>query len=187
MKKLTILLLGLAIVVFFSAAPQAAEHPGEHPGTKAAEDPGEHPGTKAAEHPGMTAEEHQGPGARLSEHPGETKMLSADKIIKGIKAHIKSVTDANNGVFPLPDAKEGKDLKLKLVKVHENKVSYIKKDDAYFACTDFVTTDGSAKYDVDFWMKESKNGTLEVYMTKVHKKDGSPRFTYKDDEIVEVK
>ena len=71
--------------------------------------------------------------------------------------------------------------------MHEDKVSYIKKEDAYFACTDFKTTDGQAAYDIDFWMKKAKDGKLEVYKTKIHKKDGEPRFTYKDDEIVEVK
>jgi len=30
-----------------------------------------------------------------------------------------------------------KDLRLKFIKVHKGRVSYIKKDDAYFACADF--------------------------------------------------
>lgn len=140
----------------------------------------EHPGM-GAEHPGTARHEHPG------EHPGKPAMLSAGQIIKGIKGHIKDVTAANDGVFPLYDAETGSKLRLKLVKVHEDKVSYIKKDDAYFACTDFITEDGKAKYDVDFWMKKGTNGKLAVYKTMVHKKDGKARFTYKDDEIVRVK
>ena len=91
------------------------------------------------------------------------------------------------GRVPIRDEAKGKDLRLNLIKVHEDKVSRIKKDDAYFACTDFITEDGAAKYDLDFWMKEGAGGALEVYMTKIHKKDGNPRFTYMEDEIVEVK
>ena len=35
-------------------------------------------------------------------------------------------------------------------------------------------------------MKKAKGGGVEVYRTKIHKKDGNPRFTYRDDEIVPV-
>lgn len=167
MKRIYYILLAMATVFFLAHATTAAEHPGEHPGTPAKEEHKEHPGTHA------------------QEHPGKKEMLSANAIIKGIKGHISAVTEANNGSYPLTDAEEGKDLKLKLVKVHEDKVSYIKKDDAYFACTDFVAGDGT-KYDVDFWMKKNPEGKLEVYQTKIHKKDGVPRFTYQNDEIADL-
>lgn len=157
MRKYVCLLLIFVVVVCFSRVSKAAEHPGQ-------------------EHPGATHEH---------EHPGEKAMLSQGDIIKGIKGHIDEVTAANNGYYPLNDSWEGKDLRLKLVKVHEDRVSYIKKEDAYFACTDFITT-GGTKYDVDFWMKKGDKGKLEVYQTKIHKKDGTPRFTYKDDGIMPV-
>lgn len=157
MKKLICILSILALTLCFSKVSFSAEHPGEHPGSPA-----------------------------KSEHPGQESMLSSLEIIKGIKDHISKVTKANNGIFPISDPQEGKDLRLKLIKVHEDKVSYIKKDDAYFACTDFVTDDGKTKYDLDFWMKKTKKGTLEVYQAKIHKKDSKPRFTYKEDEIVDV-
>lgn len=181
MKKLFTILLGLGLALFLVRVTFAAEHPGEHPGTPAKVEHEEHPGkTHAEEHPGKTAGH---PGA---EHPGKEAMLSANQIIKSIKDHIAGVTKANNGYFPITDTQEGKDLQLKLIKVHEDKVSYIKKDDAYFACTDFITEDGKTKYDVDFWMKKGKTGKLEVYQTKIHKKDSKPRFTYQDDEIVDL-
>lgn len=160
MKKLLYVLLGLTAVFFLTKISVAAEHPGDHR---------EHPGTTHAE-----------------EHPGKKALLSAEEIIKSIKAHIGEVTGKNNGYYPLYDPKDGKNLRLKLIRVHEDKVSYIKKDDAYFACTDFITDDGTAKYDVDFWMKKGADGKLGVYMTKIHKQDGKPRFTYQNDEIVPV-
>ena len=175
MKKLICVLSIFTVALCFSKISLAAEHPGEHPGTPAKSEHQEHPGkTHEAEHPGEGAE-----------HPGEKAMLSAKDIIKGIKEHINSVREANAGYFPISDPSEGKDLRLKLIKVHEDKVSYIKKEDAYFACTDFVTVDGKTKYDIDFWMKE-KDGKLNVYQTKIHKKDDKPRFIYRDDEIAPV-
>ncbi len=137
----------------------------------------------AAEHPGTTAAPKEHPG---QEHPGRAGELSAGQIIQGIKAHINLVTKNNAGIFPLNDAVEAKDLRLKLIRIHEDRVSYIKKEGAYFACTDFITEDGRSTYDVDFWMKEDDKGKLKVYQAKIHKKNQTPRFTYKDDEIVPV-
>ena len=128
----------------------------------------------------------QHPGQSIPEHPGKEAMLSADKVIKGIKDHIDKVTKANAGYFPITDSEEGKDLRLKLIKVHEDRVSIIKKDDASFACTDFKTDDGKTQYDIDFWMKKGAGDKLEVYQTKIHKKNGNPRFIYQDNEIVPV-
>jgi hypothetical protein len=173
MKILLSILLAIAILVSFSKITFTAEHPG----APAAEHPGKPAVTEHKEHPGETHEE---------EHPGKKETLSAKQIIKGIKDHIKSITDANNGYYPLYDSEEGRQLRLRLIRVHEDRVSYIKKDDAYFACTDFKTDDGKTKYDVDFWMKLNPKGELIVYQTKIHKKDGKPRFIYKEDEIVEV-
>ena len=167
MKKVIGILVSCAIVVTFQSVAVAAEHPG----------------VTAAENPEMKAAEHE----HVGEHPGTGDSLSASEIIKGIKDHIASVTGSNGGVFPIEDPAEGKALRLKLVKVHEDKVSRITKDDAYFACTDFVTEDGTASYDIDFWMKKGADGSLAVYGTKIHKVNGTPRFTYNGDEIVEIK
>lgn len=135
----------------------------------------------ADEHPAAT---HEHPAAK-NEHPAAKEALSAGAIIQAIKGHIGATTAANNGYYPLTDAEEGKDLKLTLVKVYEDKVSYIKKEDAYFACTDF-TAEGGAAYEVDFLMKKNPEGKLELYQAKIHMKDGTVRFTYQDDEIAPV-
>lgn len=157
MKKLFFCLLALVAVAFMANISTAQEHP-----------------AATHEHPAAT-----------HEHPAAKVTLSASAIIQAIKNHVSAVTAANNGYYPLTDAQEGKDLKLTLVKVHEDKVSYIKKEDAYFACADF-TADGGATYDVDFWMKKNPEGKLELYQAKIHAKDGTSRFTYQDDEIAPV-
>jgi len=156
----------LAVLVTFSPLNLLGqEHPGEHPGKPAQEHPGEQPGKKAKEHPGK-----------------ESEPVTADMIRQGILSHIQTVTAENSGVFPIRDDKTNQDLKLEFVKVHD-RVSVI-KGKTYFACTDF-TTDGHT-YDLDFWMKRV-DGEMKVVETKIHKVDGVPRFTYKGDELVEVK
>ena len=160
MMKLINILLAVVVGVYFAGILFAQEHPGEHPGA-----------------PAKVEQEEQ---------PGAEAMLSAEEIIKGIKDYINKITKANAGYFSINDPEEGKDLRLKLIKVHEDRVSYIKKEDAYFACTDFKTAYGNTTYDIDFWMKKTREGELEVYRTKIHKKDGTPRFTYRDDEIAPV-
>lgn len=126
------------------------------------------------------------PGTALPERSSKEELLSADTVISAIQNHIDTITSENNGIFPLHDDQENKDLSLKFVRVHTDKVSYIKKEGAYFACTDFITADGKDNYDIDFWMKKDANGDLSVYAQKIHKKNGIPRFTYKDDQIVPV-
>lgn len=162
MGKIFCILLGLAALIFLSNFSLSA----------------------SAEHPGASHREH--PGEHQAEHPGEKTMLSAAQIIQGIKDHINEVANKNTGYFPIYDSVERRNLRLKLIRVHEDRVSYIKKSNAYFACTDFMAEDGKTKYDVDFWMKKGIGGKVEVYKTKIHKKDGNPRFTYQDDEIAPV-
>lgn len=131
----------------------------------------------AQEHPGI---EH--PGIKTEEHPGK-ETLSVGQIKQGIIDYITQTTKKEGGFYPLYDEKEGKELRLKFVRVHD-RVSYIKKEDAYFACADFITDDGRTTYDIDFWMKRNLFDKLKVLKTIIHKKDGLPRHTYKDDEIV---
>jgi len=161
-KKLNIhtaLLIWVMLMTFGSISVRAQEHPGEHPGQKAQEHPGEHPGQ-------------------------ESEPVTADMIRQGILSHIEGVTAKNGGVFPLRDEKTSQDLKLEFVKVHDN-VSVI-KGKTYFACTDFKDQASGNTYDLDFWMKR-KDGSMKVVETKIHKVNGQPRFTYKDDELVPVK
>jgi hypothetical protein len=159
LKIRSALLLGAMLVAVGSVTALAQEHPGEHPGKKAQEHPGEHPGKEA-------------------------KAVTADDIRQGILSHIEAVTAKNGGVFPVRDDQTGQDLKLTFVKVHDN-VSVI-KGKTYFACTDFKDQASGTTYDLDFWMKR-KDGAMKVVETKIHKVNGQPRFTYKDDELVPVK
>lgn len=161
---------------------------------KKGESGSEHPGDEASgsEHPGDEASGSEHPG---DEHPGdeaESKdSYSAADIKEAMKSHIDSET-GDDGIFTIEDSKEGKELSLKFVKIHDPVRRVEGK--GYFACTDFHV-DGEKKkvYDLDFWLNP-KDGELKVTKTKIHKhpvkKDGEwtkkARFTYKDDEPVKV-
>ena len=131
------------------------------------------------------AGEHPGHGA---EHPGAVSPPTAAQIQSAILAHIEAETAAHDGKFPIADEKTGETLSLRFDKLHDDKVANILKGSgkgASFACTDFLAEDGT-RYDLDFWMKPDSAGQLQVVDTKIHKVNGDPRYTYQDDEIVQV-
>jgi hypothetical protein len=152
--------------------------------------------TYAQEHPGK---EHPGKEHPGKEHPGQTKKdvtsareLTGQEIHDGIQAHIDGILKAKNNLFPITDTVTKQNLKLQFVKVHDDKVSIIspkKKGETktYFACTDFKDPATGTTYDIDFWMKLQPNGKLKVVDTRIHKVGGQPRYTYKNDEIVDIK
>jgi hypothetical protein len=158
-------------------ATSAQEHPGrEHPGR-------EHPGR---EHPGKEYPEQPKKGVIPA------RELTGQEIHDGIQEHIDKKLKANNNLFPITDNVTKQKLNLQFVKVHDDKVSIIspkKKGETktYFACTDFKEPAAGTAYDIDFWMKLQPNGKLKVVDTRIHKVDGQPRYTYKNDEIVDIK
>jgi len=146
--------------------------------------PGEHPGTK-----------EPGAGHGESEHPGAS--VTPDAVRNGINDYIKKDTALKGGYFLVYDAKEKKVWALKLSKVHDW-ISRIKKEDAYFTCSDFEEFCDKCmlgkdhkiadhrKLDLDFWMKKTDGG-WDVSKVLIHKVDGKERHTYKNDEIEPVK
>lgn len=165
----------------------------EHPGDKKGK---EHPGDKkeGEEHPGdkKEGEEHPGDEKEGEEHPGDEAMnFNADDIKTAMKKHIKS--QSKDGVFTIQDEKEGKELKLEFVKIHDP-VREMTEKGSYFGCTDFHVKGNADKvYDLDFWLKP-KGESLEVVRSKVHKhpkkKNGEwvkeARYTFKNNEVVAV-
>lgn len=129
-------------------------------------------------------------GGLAAEHPAQAgaAMPTASDIRSAILAHIESETVANNGTFRIADSETREELSLHFDKLHDDKVANILKGSgqgASFACTDFTAPDGT-RYDLDFWMRPDASGRLGVVDTKIHKVNGEPRFTYENDEIVEI-
>ena len=72
-------------------------------------------------------------------------VVTAD-IQAGIEKHIEIQSKLGQGYFKLPY--EGKELRLKLVRVHTEYLSHLSPG-RHFACVDLASTDGHV-YDVDF-------------------------------------
>ena len=100
-------------------------------------------------------------------------VVTAD-IQAGIEKHIEEQTRLGGGYFTIPY--EGRDLRLKLVKVH---TEYLANLDVrrHFACVDLVSTEGNV-YDVDFFLAGDP-GAMTVTETTVHKLNGQPFYVWK--------
>jgi len=106
----------------------------------------------------------------------DAKKTKAD-ISAGIKNNIASESKkASDGKFHVTH--EGKDLALDLVKVHDDRLSGL-GDGKYFACVDMKAADGTT-YDIDFFMS-GKPGDMKVTETSVHKVNGKPLYTWKEE------
>lgn len=108
--------------------------------------------------------------------PPSSKVEIAE-IEVGIKTFIAKKTAENNGIFPVKDEKN--DLKMKLVRVHTEYLSNLGPN-KHFACVDLVDQSGDV-YDVDFFM-EGKPGNMSVTETSVHKLNGKPYYSWKQNK-----
>ena len=151
--------LSLSVTLIFSLPAFAGEHPSEHP---------EHP-----KHSKKTTEKVKPKISSLKADSGSARSIAGD-IARGIKAHIKSVTEGGNGKYKLNY--KGTMLSLELEKVHEDKLAQL-DNGQFFACTDFKGNDGNT-YDVDFFLSGSR-GNMWVTDATVHKINGSPLYTWR--------
>lgn len=95
----------------------------------------------------------------------------------GIEKHIAEQVAKGNGYFTVPF--EGKELKLKLVRVHVEYLASLAPQ-VHFACVDMASSDGQF-YDIDFFM-EGDPGAMKVTETTVHKLNGKPYYVWKQNE-----
>ncbi|MHC4950403.1 MAG: transglutaminase-like domain-containing protein, partial [Planctomycetota bacterium] len=100
-------------------------------------------------------------------------VITAD-IQAGIEKHIDEQTQRGNGFYILDH--EGKELKLKLVRVHTEYLANLGPRE-HFACIDMATPDGDV-YDVDFFLAGDP-GNMTVTETTVHKFNGQPNYVWK--------
>ncbi|MGY8756452.1 MAG: transglutaminase-like domain-containing protein [Phycisphaerales bacterium] len=95
----------------------------------------------------------------------------------GIEKHIEELSEANGGFFPI--AFDGKQMKLKLVRVHMEYLANLGPR-RHFACVDLASEDGNV-YDVDFFL-EGDPGNMTVTETTVHKLNGRPFYLWRELE-----
>lgn len=109
---------------------------------------------------------------RKTEIPA-VQRASITEIEAGIKNWIETHTSAD-GFFHLRDS--GKEYRMKLVRVHTEYLSSLGPESS-FACVDLAESGGDV-YDVDFFLA-GKPGGMAVTETSVHKLNGKPWYTWK--------
>jgi hypothetical protein len=95
----------------------------------------------------------------------------------GIEKHIEDLSKASGGYFPITF--DGKDMKLKLVRVHMEYLANLGPR-RHFACVDLASEDGNV-YDVDFFLSGDP-GDMTVTETTVHKLNGRPFYLWREQE-----
>ncbi|MFC4872568.1 transglutaminase domain-containing protein [Negadavirga shengliensis] len=110
---------------------------------------------------------------------GNKKIAKVDiaEIEAGIKTYIENREKEGEGYFHLSDSDH--DLQLKLVRVHTEYLSNLGPG-RFFACVDLADVSGDV-YDVDFFM-EGEPGNMTVTETTVHKLNGKPNYTWKQQK-----
>ena len=93
----------------------------------------------------------------------------------GIEKHIEDLSIENGGFFPI--SFEGKEMKLKLVRVHMEYLANLGPR-RHFACVDLATEDGNV-YDIDFFLSGDP-GDMTVTETTVHKLNGRPYYLWRE-------
>ena len=107
----------------------------------------------------------------------DVKKASMDEIEAGIEAYIDREKKKNDGYFIFEN--DTAHYKMRLVRVHTEYLSNLGPGQ-YFACVDLAVEDGSV-YDVDFFL-EGEPGNMDVVRTSLHKLNGKPFYTWKQDK-----
>jgi hypothetical protein len=184
MKPLVVLLVAAAFL--FAPRLMAQDHPQEHPKKteqKKEERPKEHLKGKK-EHPqGEPPKEHpQESKEHPKEHPKDeaaATTLTLPQLADAVRAYVAKESKASKGKFMVMDDVAKKNLALKFVKVHEERLAHL-GENVYFVCADFKGGDGKV-YDVDIFMKGTNKDDLVSTERIVHKVSGKPRYNWYEE------
>jgi hypothetical protein len=122
--------------------------------------------------------------AGAQEHPEHPKAaarahLTTDELAAAIEAYVDREAAKHDGFLVVHDPADHVDLRLKLAKVHRERLSEVNPQ-VYFACADFKATDGTV-YDLDVFMEGPDKDSLTTTEVSVHKKDGVERYTWYEE------
>ncbi|HXY61958.1 MAG TPA: hypothetical protein VEJ22_03385 [Nitrospirota bacterium] len=130
------------------------------------------PYLSSAEHP----TEH--PSGKRSSGAAQ-KPLTKQEMKEAIESYIEKESKKYGGYYEIYDDLQGKELFLKLKKVHDDKLAHV-GNDVYFFCVDLTGKDGKV-YDLDFFMKRGASGNLDVTEVTIHKQEGKERYTWYEE------
>ncbi len=117
------------------------------------------------------------PAERSQLSDAEPETMRKEDVEAGIRDYIDQASDNNVGKFRLQA--DSFDLELELVRVHTEYLAILDSN-RFFACVDLATAEGDV-YDVDFFL-EGSTGDMQITRTEVHKLNGRPFYSWKQDE-----
>lgn len=139
------------------------------------------------------------PAAAAVEPP---HVLTREEIRAAIRRILDRDQKLHGGYFLIWDAKAQHAWRLKHQSVHE-RVAWMdspvarrmlaehglipqsrEEEIVYFACNNFVSAEGTI-VDVDVWMARSGDKLAPLQMM-IHKVSGIPRYTFRNDEIIDI-
>ncbi len=122
------------------------------------------------------------PQEHPAEHPSAAIKIDKDNLATAIEQFVEQDAAIKGGYFLVLDDKTGEVLKLKLDRVHKERLASL-GDDTYFACADFSIPNPKAKtYDIDIFMKGKAPHDLKVTEIMIHKENGKERYTWSESE-----
>ena len=131
---------------------------------------GEHPTkTKKAEHPTTTI---------TPQIVQQGEKITLQNLARAIKGFVEADIILR-GAFLVIDPKTDTVLKLRLAKVHKERLSHI-GENIYFACADFNAENGKV-YDLDIFLQGTNTDNLTVTEISVHKEDGIARYGWQEE------
>ena len=133
---------------------------------------GEHGGK---EHGGKEHGGHEHGGEEVAAVPQAEP--TPEMLRQTIRDHIAGGM-ATKGAFEIVDERTNKTRRLELVQVHER---VGKTGDYYYSCTDMKDIKTGDLLDLDFDV-EDQAGALTVVDVRIHKDNGTPRYTYDDND-----
>ena len=136
---------------------------------------GEHPTkTKKAEHPTTT----------ITPQIVQGEQITLQNLAQAIEGFVEADIILR-GAFLVIDPKTATVLKLKLEKVHKERLSHI-GENIYFACADFNAENGKV-YDLDIFLQGTNTDNLTVTEISVHKEEGAERYGWREEDGLWVK
>lgn len=103
---------------------------------------------------------------------------TAEELRQTIRQYIQT-QEKLLGSFTIPDVREkGKLRTLSLIRVHER---VGKTGDYYYSCTDMKDAATGDQLDLDFDISDAGK-ELKVVAVRIHKDNGTPRYTYDDKD-----
>ena len=117
------------------------------------------------------------------EHPSkESTPVTVQAVGKAVAEFIASDAKLKGGKFMVFDERAGEVLQLDLLKIHMDRLTGL-GNDTYFACADFLASNGKV-YDLDIFMNGESADNMIVTAISVHKENSVERYGWRENDGV---